>query len=73
MASLTDCGVGVKVVFLIMMREVLAQETACYSVGSVAGAVVGTLLATLALAGLAYLLWRVYWRSRRGKTGKLVI
>lgn len=67
MASLTDCGVGVKVVFLFMMREVLAQETACYSVGSVASAVVGTLLATLALAGLAYLLWRIYWKSRRGK------
>jgi hypothetical protein len=72
MASLTDCGVGVKVVFLFMMRGVLAQEeTACYSVGSVAGAVVGTLLVALALAGLAYLLWRIYWKSRRGKTGKI--
>lgn len=67
MASLTDCGVGVKVVFLLMMRGVLAQDTACYSAGSVAGAVVGTLLATLAVVGSAYLLWWIYWRSRRGK------
>lgn len=73
MASLTDCGVGVKVVFLLMMRGVLAQETACYSAGSVAGAVVGTLLATLAVVGSAYLLWWIYWRSRRGKTGNMVI
>jgi hypothetical protein len=65
--------VGVKVVLLFMMSGVLAQETACYSVGSVAGAVVGTLLVALALAGLGYVLWRMYWRSRRGKTGKMVI
>lgn len=73
MASLTDCGVGVKVIFLLLVPGVLAQETACYSVGSLAGAVVGTFVVTLALVGLAYLLWRVYWRNRRGKTNNMVI
>jgi hypothetical protein len=71
MASLTDCGVGVKVVFLLMTQGVLAQEVICYSAGSVAGAVVGTLLVTLALVGLAYLFWRMYWRIRRGKSGNI--
>lgn len=69
MASLTDCGVGIKVVFLLVVQGVLAQETTCYSAGSVAGAVVGTLLVTLTLVALAYLVWRIYWRSRRGKSG----
>jgi membrane-bound ClpP family serine protease len=72
MASLTDCGVGIKVVFLLMMQGVLAQEATCYSEGSVAGAVVGTLLVTLTLVGLAYLVWRIYWRSRRGKSGDII-
>jgi hypothetical protein len=71
MASLTDCGVEVKVVFLLMMQGVLAQESVCYSAGSVAGAVVGTLLVTLVLVALAYLIWRMYYRIRRGKYGKL--
>lgn len=72
MTSLTYYGVGIEVVFLLMlmmMQEVLAEEATCYSAGSVAGAVVGTLLVTLTLVGLAYLLWRIYWRSRRGKSG----
>ncbi|XP_071449559.1 uncharacterized protein [Hetaerina americana] len=43
------------------------DATACYTSGSVAGAVFGTLLTVLVLAGLAYLFWRFYWRRRRGK------
>jgi hypothetical protein len=72
MASLTDCGVGIKVVFLLMSQGVLAQDAICYSAGSVAGAVVGTLLVTLVLVGIAYLVWRMYWRIRRGKSGNIV-
>ncbi|XP_046401328.1 uncharacterized protein LOC124167364 isoform X2 [Ischnura elegans] len=44
-----------------------ASASACYTSGSVAGAVFGTLLTVLVLAGLAYLFWRFYWRRRRGK------
>jgi hypothetical protein len=69
MAYLTDCGVWIKVVFLLM-QGVLAQEATCYSADSVAGAVVGTLVVTVVLVGLAYLVWRVYWRGRRGKSSK---
>ena len=41
-------------------------EVMCYTAGSIAGAVLGTLAVTLVLAAAAYLVWRVYWRSRRG-------
>jgi len=39
---------------------------ACYTGGSVAGAVLGTLFALLAAEAAAYYLWRRYWKSRRG-------
>ncbi|XP_049814321.1 uncharacterized protein LOC126260907, partial [Schistocerca nitens] len=39
----------------------------CSCGASAAGAAVGTLVAALVVAGVALLLWRLYWRGRRGK------
>lgn len=39
----------------------------CYGAGSIAGAIIGTLLITLALVGAAALLYSIYWRSRKGQ------
>ncbi|XP_067008091.2 uncharacterized protein [Anabrus simplex] len=60
------------VVFELLMSSVVGQDVSatpegCFSAGSIAGAVLGTLFVTLALAGIAFLVWRFYWRSRRGK------
>jgi len=44
-------------------EEVLAV---CYGPGSIAGAIIGTLLITLALAAAAALAYNIYWRSRKG-------
>ncbi|XP_075211972.1 uncharacterized protein LOC142319032 [Lycorma delicatula] len=63
-----------KVVFtLISLRLFLpcsAQEQVedgCYSGASIFGAVTATLAVVLILLAVGYLLWRIYWRTRRGK------
>lgn len=48
-------------------EDAVAVPGECYTGGSVAGAVVGTFLATLALVTAAVLLYKFYWRGRRGK------
>lgn len=48
---------------------VTAQSTAdkCYTTDSIVGAVLFTIVVVIGLLGLAYILWRYYWKSRRGK------
>lgn len=50
-----------------LVAGVAAQTEACYSGGNLAGAVLSTVAVVVALLLLAYLLWRVYWRGRRGE------
>lgn len=48
--------------------ETASQSTdECFSSASVVGAVLGTAIVLLGLEGGAYMLWRLYWRSRRGQ------
>lgn len=46
---------------------VSAQSEECYSSGSIVGAVFGTAVVIAALLVVAYFLWRVYWKGRRGE------
>lgn len=50
-----------------------AQVDECYSSASIVGAVLGTLIVVVALEAGAYLLWRLYWRSRRGEFSDALI
>lgn len=50
-----------------LVAGVAAQSETCYSGGNLAGAVLSTVAVVVALLLLAYLLWRVYWRGRRGE------
>lgn len=53
----------------LVVSTVAAQSTAeeCYTAGSIVGAVLFTIIIVIGLLVLAYILWRYYWRSRRGK------
>lgn len=59
------------VVGLGLVCAVAAQDAgagdACYTAGSLVVAVFLTAVVLLGLAGLAYVLWRFYWKSRRGE------
>lgn len=61
---------AVVVVLACCVLAVGAQEaespSECYSSASVVGAVIGSVVVLLGLQAGAYLLWRLYWRSRRG-------
>nr|CAD7456973.1 unnamed protein product [Timema tahoe] len=56
---------GVVVFLAATLVGVAAQEATCFSSGSVAGAVLGTLLVCLLLLAAWYALLRFYWRNRR--------
>lgn len=52
-----------------LISYVNAQEEieTCYGPGSIVGAIIGTLLITIALFATSVLLYKMYWRSRKGK------
>lgn len=45
---------------------VAQEECGQYGGGSMAGAIIGTFLVTLALVAIAYLFYRYYWKNKRG-------
>lgn len=53
----------------LVVSAAAAQSTAeeCYTAGSIVGAVLFTIIIVIALLVIAYILWRYYWRSRRGE------
>lgn len=53
----------------LVVSAVAAQSTTeeCYTTGSIVGAVLFTIIVVIGLLVLAYILWRYYWRSRRGE------
>lgn len=46
---------------------VLADEMECYGSGSVAGAVIGTLIATLLIVAAVYYVYKKIWKPRQGR------
>lgn len=48
-------------------RGAMAQESDCYGPGSIAGAVIGTLVVVAIILGLVYLVYKHLWKPRRGE------
>lgn len=68
MAMLGRVNMWVVVCCVLLLDFAAAQGEACYGGGSIAGAVLGTLLAIIVILGLVYVFYKYYWRNKKGKT-----
>lgn len=50
--------------------SVVAAQSAeeCYTSGNVVGAVLATIVVIAILLVIAYIIWKFYWRGRKGKS-----
>lgn len=67
MAKLGWVNLWVVLCCVLWLDFVAAQEETCYGGGSIAGAVLGTLLVIIVILAFVYLFYRYYWKNKKGK------